>query len=83
MQKLQRGTLTLRLRKGAETLRPHPAAANRTLKNLLQQHHIPPWQRERLPLLFCGEELVCVVGLVIDAEYQALETEDGVLVSCE
>ena len=83
LQKLQRGPLTLRLRKGAETLRPHPAAANRTLKNLLQQHHIPPWQRERLPLLFCGEELVCVVGLVIDAEYQALETENGVLVSCE
>ncbi len=83
LHKLQRGPLTLRLRKGSETLRPHPAAANRTLKNLLQQHHIPPWQRERLPLLFCGEELVCVVGLAIDTGYQALENEDGVLVSCE
>jgi tRNA(Ile)-lysidine synthase len=83
MQKLQRAPLTLRLRKGSETLKPHPAAAKRTLKNLLQQHHIPPWQRERLPLLYCGEELVCVAGLAIDAEYQALENEDGVLVSCE
>ncbi|MEO6974586.1 MAG: tRNA lysidine(34) synthetase TilS [Gallionella sp.] len=83
MQKLQRGPLTLRLRKGSETLRPHPAAANRTLKNLLQQYHIPPWQRERLPLLFCGDEFVCVVGLSIDSEYHALENEEGVLVSCE
>jgi len=83
MQKLQRGPLMLRLRKGTETLRPHPAAANRTLKNLLQQYHIPPWQRERLPLLFCGNELVCVVGLAIDTGYQALENEEGVLVSCE
>jgi tRNA(Ile)-lysidine synthase len=83
LQKLQRAPLTLRLRKGSETLRPHPAAAKRTLKNLLQQFHIPPWQRERLPLLYCGEELVCVAGLAIDAEYQALENEDGVLVSCE
>jgi tRNA(Ile)-lysidine synthase len=83
MQKLQRGPLTLRLRKGSETLRPHPAAANRTLKNLLQQYHIPPWQRERLPLLFCGDEFVCVVGLSIDSAYQALENEVGLLVSCE
>jgi tRNA(Ile)-lysidine synthase len=83
MQKLQRGPLTLRLRKGSETLRPHPAAANRTLKNLLQQYHIPPWQRERLPLLFCGDKFVCVVGLTIDSEYQALENEQGVLVTCE
>jgi tRNA(Ile)-lysidine synthase len=83
MQKLQHGPISLRLRKGAETLRPHPAAANRTLKNLLQQYHIPPWQRERLPLLFCGDELVCVVGLAIDSGYQALENEEGVLVSCE
>lgn len=83
LHKLQRGPLTLRLRKGSETLRPHPAAANRTLKNLLQQHYIPPWQRKRLPLLFCGEELVCVVGLAIDTRYKATENEDGVLVSCE
>jgi tRNA(Ile)-lysidine synthase len=82
-QKLKRAPLSLRLRRGSETLRPHPAATKRTLKNLLQQFHIPPWQRERLPLLFCGEELVCVVGVAIDAEYQALSNEDGVLVSCE
>ena len=83
LQKLQRAPLTLRLKRGSETLRLHPAAANRTLKNLLQQFHIPPWQRERLPLLFCGEELACVVGVAIDADYLALENEDGVLVYCE
>jgi tRNA(Ile)-lysidine synthase len=83
LQKLQRAPLTLRLRSGSETLRPHPAAARRTLRNLLQQYHIPPWQRERLPLFFCGEELVCVVGVAIDADYLALKNEDGVLVSCE
>ena len=83
LHKLQRGPLTLRLRKGSETLRPHPAAAKRTLKNLLQQHRIPPWERERLPLLFCGEDLACVVGVVISAEYQASENEEGMSVSCE
>ncbi len=82
LKKLQHAPLTVRLRRGSEALRLHPAAAKRSLKNLLQQYHIPPWQRERWPLLFSGEELVCVVGLGINADYQALENEDGLLVSC-
>ncbi len=71
LEKLQRAPVTLRMRHGGEALRPHPAAATRTLKNLLQEHHVPPWQRDRLPLLYSGEELVCVSGVVIAAEYQA------------
>ena len=51
LEKLQRAPVTLRMRHGGEALRPHPAAATRTLKNLLQEHHVPPWQRDRLPLL--------------------------------
>lgn len=80
LEKLQRAPVTLRLRQGSETLRPHPKAATRTLKNLLQEHHIPPWQRDRLPLLYCGEALVCVVGVAIAAEFQAAADEASVLV---
>ena len=79
LEKLQRAPVTLRLRQGGETLRPHPKAATRTLKNLLQEHHIPPWQRDRLPLLYCGEELVCVVGVAIAAEYQATTNDSAIL----
>lgn len=78
LAKLQHAPVTLRLRHGGETLRPHPNAATRTLKNLLQEHHVPPWRRDRLPLLYCGEELVCVPGVAIAAEYQAAAAEAGV-----
>ena len=71
LTKLQRAPVTLRLRQGGETLRPHSNAATRTLKNLLQEHKIPPWYRDRLPLLYCGEELVSVPGVAIAAEYLA------------
>ncbi|HYR05872.1 MAG TPA: tRNA lysidine(34) synthetase TilS [Gallionella sp.] len=81
MKKLAAAQVTIRLRSGSETLRPHPNAATRTLKNLLQEHHVPPWRRERLPLLYCGEELVCVPGVAIAAEYQASAGEAGVLLS--
>jgi tRNA(Ile)-lysidine synthase len=81
--KLQHGPVTLRLRSGSESLRPSAAAATRSLKNLLQEHHVPPWQRERLPLLYCGDELVCVVGVAIHADFQAEPGEAGVLVSLD
>ena len=77
---LQRAPVTLRLRCGGESLRPHQNAALRTLKNLLQEHHVPPWQRDRLPLLYCGDEVACVPGVAIAAEYQAVADEEGISV---
>ncbi len=79
LAKLQHAPVTLCLRHGGESLRPHPQAATRTLKNLLQEHHVPPWQRERLPLLYCGAELVCVPGVAVAAEYQIEAEEKGVV----
>jgi tRNA(Ile)-lysidine synthase len=83
LAKLRRARITLRPRQGGETLRPHLHAATRTLKNLLQEHHIPPWQRDRLPLLYCGDELVCVLGVAIAAEYQTVADEAGVALTLE
>lgn len=81
LEKLVAAPVTLRLRQGGETLRLHPNAATRTLKNLLQEQHVPPWQRDRLPLLYCGDALVCVVGVAIETGYRAAKGEAGVLVS--
>ena len=83
ISKLQRAPVTLRVRGGSEFLRPAPHSATRSLKNLLQEHKVPPWMRERIPLLYCGEELVSVLGVVIASAYQATENEKGVLVSLE
>lgn len=80
LERLSAAPVTLRLRTGGESLRPARAAATRSLKNLLQQHHVPPWYRERLPLLYCGEELVSVVGVAVAADYQAKQGEAGVAV---
>lgn len=81
LAKLGRDPVSLRLRNGGEALRPRPHAATRSLKNLLQEHGVPPWRRERLPLLYCGSELVCVAGVAVAAEYQAGPQEAGVRLS--
>jgi tRNA(Ile)-lysidine synthase len=62
--------LEVRLRTGGERLQLDPRRPRRTLKNLFQEAGVPSWARDRLPLLFCGEELVWVAGLGIDARYQ-------------
>ena len=80
LEKLQHAPVTLRLRKGGETLRPQANAAKRSLKNLFQERLVPPWQRERLPLLYCGDELVSVVGVAVAAGFQASNFESGLVV---
>lgn len=53
----------VRYRRGGERLRLAPDGPSRELKTLLQETGVPPWQRERLPLVFAGEELVAVAGI--------------------
>jgi tRNA(Ile)-lysidine synthase len=77
LAKLRAAPVTVRVRQGGEALRPYARAAKRKLKNWLQEQHILPWLRDRAPLLFCGEELVCVPGAVA-AEFQAGADEEGV-----
>lgn len=80
-KKLRQNTVHIHLRRGGESIQPDAARPRRTLKNLLQELTIPPWQRDLLPLLFCGEELVCVPGVAIAHEYRVRPDEEGVSVS--
>jgi tRNA(Ile)-lysidine synthase len=60
----------IRLRSGGERLQLHPRRPRRTLKNLFQEAGVPPWARERLPLLYCGRELVWAPGLGVDVRFR-------------
>lgn len=64
-------------RDGGERIRLDPARPTRTLKNLLQEHDVPLWERSRLPLLFHGDALVWVPGIGIAAGYRCGEGEPG------
>ncbi len=60
--------LELRYRRGGEKLRVVDQSHTKTLKNLLQEHGIVPWMRDRIPLLFAGDELVAVADLWLAAD---------------
>ncbi|MGE0559008.1 MAG: tRNA lysidine(34) synthetase TilS [Burkholderiales bacterium] len=74
---LQGGALTVRVRRGGESLRPQADSRARTVRNLLQEAALPPWNRERLPFIWLDDRLVAVPGLGIAAEYQVHRTAMG------
>ena len=81
---LKRAVLTasevaLGVRQGGERLRLHAGGPHRSLKNLLQEHAIPPWQRDRLPLLWCDGRLAWAASIGLDADLLAAPGEPGVL----
>ncbi len=61
--------LQVRYRHGGEEIRPAGHDCTHKLKKLLQQEGIVPWMRERLPLLYAGEQLVAVADLWIADDY--------------
>ncbi|MBU1691468.1 MAG: tRNA lysidine(34) synthetase TilS [Gammaproteobacteria bacterium] len=83
LARLTSAPVTIRLRQGGERLRPDCLRPTRSLKNLLQEAGMPPWQRQRLPLLFSGEKLAFVPGVGIDCDYRVQEGEPGVIVKLE
>ena len=76
---LQAGVVTLGVRQGGERLRLHAGGPHRSLKNLLQEHAIPSWKRDRLPLLWSDGQLAWAAGIGFDVDLSAAPGEAGVL----
>ncbi|BBO99445.1 hypothetical protein SFSGTM_01540 [Sulfuriferula nivalis] len=73
--------VSVRFRQGGEVIRPDCKRPKRKLKDLLQQSEIPVWQRDRMPLIYSGETLICIPGVGVDCEWQAKQNEPAVLVT--
>lgn len=61
--------LSLRFRTGGETIRPAGRRRTHKLKKLLQEKGVVPWMRERIPLLYCEDQLVAVADLWVAEPY--------------
>lgn len=72
---LTRHPVTIRLRSGGERMSLGPKRPHRDLRRLYQDAGVPPWLRERMPLLFCGSRLAYVPLLGVAAEFQAAGDE--------
>lgn len=77
---LMQQPLTLRRRQGGERLRLPGRTGHHSLRKLYQEAGIPPWQREAMPLLYCGKQLIAV-GPWVDADHVANAGEGYFLLS--
>ncbi|MBM0105093.1 tRNA lysidine(34) synthetase TilS [Steroidobacter sp. S1-65] len=75
--------LSVRFREGGELLQPVGHAFHHRLKKLLQAADVLPWWRERLPLIYAGEQLVAVGDLWIDAQFATPPGQPGMSIVWE
>ena len=76
-------TLTIRSRKGGEKFHPAGRRHSQSLKKLLQETYIPPWERDVMPLIYFGDELIAVGGLWVCKKYSVSGEEEGWLVDID
>lgn len=69
-EKLARASVRAGLRRGGERFQ-EAGRPRRALKKLLQERAIPPWERQGMPLLYCGDAVAWVAGMGPDADFQA------------
>lgn len=69
VSRLATDKLTVKFRQGGEVIRPAGKRHHSSLKKLFQQADIPPWVRERIPLLYHQDKLVAVAGLCVAEEF--------------
>lgn len=80
--------LNIRFRQGGEKIELKEGAGSKKFKKLLQDKGIPPWIRDRLPLVYKDEKLIAVPAIpewgmenLVAWDMRAQGDEDGLLIS--
>jgi tRNA(Ile)-lysidine synthase len=80
---IEKSQLMIRYRQGGETIKPVENRPSRSLKSVFQTSHIPPWQRERLPLLCINADVVMLPNIapnsMVDVRFKAAPDELGLV----
>ena len=78
-QKLLSKIISVRFRKGGERLRKTPDGHSHPLKHWFQEQSIPPWEREHMPLIYWGDELIQIGNHIVN--YSLKNEQSGDLLS--
>ena len=67
-------------RQGGERFYASNHQGSHPLKKLFQEWSVPPWQRNKVPLIYYQEELIAVVGYDIDPRFAAKQSQLGFVI---
>ncbi len=79
-RRLAQDPVQVRGRRGGERFQLAANRPRRALSEILRAHGIPEWERDALPLVFCGMALAAVAGVGIDPAFRATPGTPGVSV---
>ena len=72
--------LTIRAWRHGDRMRPAGLDGTKTLQDVFTDNKVPREERERIPVIECGGEIVWVAGLAIGEQFRAAPYESEVLV---
>ncbi len=75
--RLENASVEVRFNQTGERIRPVFSKHHKRLKHLCQEAAVPPWVRERLPLIYHGQRLAAVADAWLAADYAAGPDEQG------
>lgn len=76
----ERGEITVTFRTGGERCKPIGRDGSKSLKNLFQEQGIPPWERERIPLINIDGKLAAVGDIWVCNESNSNDEEEAIRV---
>ena len=69
----------IQFRSGGERCRPAGRMKSQTLKKLFQEYSIPPWLRDRLPLIYVEGEIAAVANIWTCEDFLASKEQYGMI----
>lgn len=75
MRYLNDAQVCIKYRSGGEKIGLPRRSGRHSLKKLYQEANIPPWQRERLPLIYIDGQIAAIADLWISSKFYAHENE--------
>ena len=72
--------LSIKFRKGGEKIHLNGSHHSKTLKNFLNERKVLPWVRDKIPLIFDNQELICVGDLWTNQNFIADSSERSFLI---
>jgi tRNA(Ile)-lysidine synthase len=77
VERCRQARLEVRFRQGGERFQPAGRRHSSALKKLLQTSAVPPWLRDRIPLIYVDGELAAVAGLWVGQSFAVAGGESG------
>ena len=73
--------LEIKGRSGKERCQPFGRNRSQSIKKLLQEYSVPPWIRDRLPIIYIGNEIAAVADLWVCKDFQAKAGNHGLVIN--